>query len=91
MGYKIYIVEDMAVSCIALTTLLEEHGHNVIGSAARADEAWVTLKELEVDIVLLDINLAGDKDGIWAGKNNSYSPRSTHYIHYSLWRYQNSK
>lgn len=65
MGKKIYVVEDMAISRAALIDMLEDNGHQVVGSAARADKAWLDLKEMDVDIVLLDINLAGEQDGIW--------------------------
>lgn len=66
MSYpKVYIVEDMAISRVALITTLEDNKYNVVGSAAHADKAWLEIKEKSIDVVLLDINLSGDRDGIW--------------------------
>ncbi len=63
--YNIYIVEDMAISRAALISMLEDNGHTIAGSSARADKAWLEIKNQDIDLVLLDINLAGDKNGIW--------------------------
>ena len=65
---SVFIVEDNALNRISLETILEDHNYNIVGSYANAEEAWETLKNItNVDIVLIDINLAGDKDGIWLG------------------------
>jgi DNA-binding LytR/AlgR family response regulator len=47
--------------------MLEDHGYHIVGSYANAEEAWEALKNIHVAVVLIDINLAGDKDGIWVG------------------------
>ncbi len=65
MKNKIYIVEDQAISRFALIEILEQNGYNVVGSAASADKAWDDLKNLEIDAALLDVNLAGELDGVW--------------------------
>ncbi|KGL63373.1 LytR/AlgR family response regulator transcription factor [Polaribacter sp. Hel1_85] len=64
-GLKIFIVEDMAISRVALEQMLLRNDYEVIGSAAKAEKAWGILQETAVDLVLLDINLAGPKNGIW--------------------------
>lgn len=63
--FKIYVVEDMAISRAALIDLLEESNYEIVGSAANADKAWEEMQHLEIDLALLDINLAGKNDGIW--------------------------
>lgn len=63
--YKIYVVEDMAISRAALIDMLEDNDHTVVGSSARADKAWLEIKNQDIDLVLLDVNLAGDHNGIW--------------------------
>ncbi|MFC7356378.1 LytR/AlgR family response regulator transcription factor [Jejudonia soesokkakensis] len=65
MSQKVYIVEDMAISRAALIEMLQDSGHEVSGSAAHADKAWIDIKEKKIDVVLLDIHLAGAYDGIW--------------------------
>jgi DNA-binding LytR/AlgR family response regulator len=64
---SVFIVEDNALNRITLETILEDHNYNIVGSYANAEEAWEVLKNTNVAIVLIDINLAGDKDGIWLG------------------------
>lgn len=65
---KIYVVEDMAMSRAALISMLTKNNFEVVGSAANADQAWDEMQSLEIELVLLDINLAGKKDGIWLAK-----------------------
>ena len=64
---SVFIIEDNALNRISLETMLEDHGYHIVGSYANAEEAWETLKNIHVAVVLIDINLAGDKDGIWIG------------------------
>lgn len=65
---KVFIVEDMAISRISLETMLENNNYQVVGSAAKAENAWVKLQNVTTDILLLDINLAGEENGIWLAK-----------------------
>ena len=62
---KIFIVEDMAISRMALESILEENNYEIVGSAAKAETAYMQLQNLDIDLLLIDINLAGEKDGIW--------------------------
>ncbi len=62
---NIYIVEDVAISRMSLETMLQENGFEVSGSAAKAETAWEEIQNLPVDLILLDINLAGEKNGVW--------------------------
>lgn len=62
----IYIVEDMAITRASLEANLTKSNHKVIGSKATAEEAWTALQSIpKIDLILIDIHLAGDKDGIW--------------------------
>ncbi len=63
--YKVFIVEDMAISRMALESILEENNYEIVGSAAKAETAYMQLQNLEIDLLLIDINLAGEKDGVW--------------------------
>ncbi|TYP99517.1 LytTR family two component transcriptional regulator [Tenacibaculum adriaticum] len=62
---KIYIVEDAAIARASLEDMLFEHDFEVVGSSAKAENVWNDLQTMEVDLILLDVNLAGDKNGIW--------------------------
>ena len=62
---KVYVVEDKAISRISLETMLIENQYEVSGSAATAETAWDEIQKTEIDLLLLDVNLAGEKTGIW--------------------------
>jgi DNA-binding LytR/AlgR family response regulator len=61
---NILIVEDEAIVALDLATGLEKDGYQVIGVADHAEEALRLFSANEVDIVLMDIHLAGARDGI---------------------------
>lgn len=65
---KIYIIEDMAITRAYLEDNLISSGYNVLGSSAKAENAWEDLLKLDVDLALIDIHLAGEKDGIWLAR-----------------------
>ena len=62
---KVYIVEDVAISRMSLETMLLENQYDVSGSAAKAETAWDEIQKTFPDLILLDINLSGEKNGIW--------------------------
>lgn len=65
MHQKVYVVEDMAVTRASIISTLEQNDVHVLGSSANAEQAWKEIQELSPDLVLIDINLAGEKDGLW--------------------------
>ena len=78
---SVFIIEDNALNRISLETMLEDQGYTIVGSYANAEEAWETLKNIHVAVVLIDINLAGDKDGIWIGnKIRGYNDTAIIYL-----------
>jgi len=69
---KILIVEDDDVQQIILERLLGKMGHTVIGSSSEGSKAIeAALRIGVVDLILMDINLADDVDGIEAAKEIS--------------------
>lgn len=61
---KILIVEDDSVSALLLQRALEKNAHHIIGIADTGEKAIEILEESMADIVMMDINLAGELDGI---------------------------
>jgi signal transduction histidine kinase len=61
---KILIVEDDSVSALLLQRALEKNAHQIIGIADTGEKAIEILAESRADIVMMDINLAGELDGI---------------------------
>jgi len=65
---RILIVEDEFVTLDLLRDYLEESGYEVSGDAMSADEAIKILEKGETDFAMLDINIKGDKNGIWVAE-----------------------
>ncbi|MDN3205532.1 hybrid sensor histidine kinase/response regulator [Algoriphagus sediminis] len=61
---KILIVEDDSVSALLLQRALEKNNHQIIGIADSGEKALDILAANPADIVMMDINLSGDLDGI---------------------------
>ena len=62
---NIYIVEALDNSLIFLEELLSKNNFNVIGSSNNAVIALSEIKNLPIDLVLLNNNLVGEKDCSW--------------------------
>lgn len=58
---RILIVEDEPLLAIHLEDLLTDLGHRVIAIATRIDRALVLPRESEIDIAILDVNVAGSQ------------------------------
>lgn len=63
---RVLVVEDEAIVALTLQQTLRKLGYNVGDTAATAEEALTLAAEQDPDLVLMDINLRGDRDGIEA-------------------------
>lgn len=63
---KILIVEDEGITAKHLQKALEDLGYKVVDTTAFGEEAIVKAKDLEPDMVLMDIMLKGEMDGVEA-------------------------
>jgi DNA-binding LytR/AlgR family response regulator len=61
---KIFIVEDEMIIAANISLQLTNLGYEVTGIVPRGEEALLHIQENKPDIVLLDINLKGNIDGI---------------------------
>jgi DNA-binding LytR/AlgR family response regulator len=61
---RILIIEDELIISRDMTALLQIMGYEVIGDAMDFDEAIEILERETPDLILLDINIKGKKDGI---------------------------
>ena len=64
----ILIVEDEAIVARDIAQMLGRLGYAVRGCTARGEEALVLARELTLDLVLMDIRLAGAMDGVEAAE-----------------------
>jgi DNA-binding NarL/FixJ family response regulator len=59
MGRRTLVVDDHPLTRAALTGLLEQHKFAVVGEAGDGEEAVELARELQPDIVLLDLSMPG--------------------------------
>jgi response regulator NasT len=62
------IAEDEAIIRLDLKELLEEEGYDVVGETGRGDEAIELVRDLDPDLVILDIKMPG-LDGLSAARH----------------------
>lgn len=65
---NILIVEDDRVLSLMLTRMVQRIGHEVVGSVTRGEDAVQLTSNNRVDLILMDIMLEGEIDGIDAMK-----------------------
>lgn len=68
---RVLVVEDETLLSLSIEGMLEEWGHDQIGSVASGAAAIRLAGELNPDVVLMDINLAGSMDGVTAAAHIS--------------------
>lgn len=59
-GLRVLVIEDETLVAMLIEDYLTEFGCKVAGSAARVSKGLQTLKGLEVDAAVLDVNVAGE-------------------------------
>lgn len=66
---KIYIVEDEPLIAVTIETALKKQGYHVCGDTDNVDDALNDIQKMHPDLVLVDIQLEGNKDGIYLAEN----------------------
>jgi two-component system, response regulator PdtaR len=61
---KVLIVEDDKLLALVEERLVERLGFQVVGTAVTGEEAIILVQENNPDIILMDISLKGEMDGI---------------------------
>tara|TARA_R110002050_G_scaffold297339_2_gene458654 strand:- start:65474 stop:66709 length:1236 start_codon:yes stop_codon:yes gene_type:complete len=64
MAYKILITEDDKVTALFMQRVITQMGHESVGIAYSGIEALEIVGSTEIDLVLMDISLPGEIDGI---------------------------
>jgi CRP-like cAMP-binding protein/CheY-like chemotaxis protein len=68
MATKVLIVEDEGVVALDISQELESAGYSVVGHVVSGEAAVAKAGELRPDIVLMDIHIQGEMDGIAAAE-----------------------
>lgn len=63
---KILLVEDELIEAMSFEQSLKSSGYEVVGTALTGEEAISKAFDLEPDLILMDIVLQGEMDGIEA-------------------------
>jgi CheY-like chemotaxis protein len=61
---RIMVVEDERIVALHLRQQLIKLGYQVVGTVASGKQALDKINELRPDVVLMDIHIEGDMDGI---------------------------
>jgi DNA-binding LytR/AlgR family response regulator len=61
---KILIVEDEAIVAKDISVCLEKIGYEVLGTVSKGEKVFDLIKEIEPDLILMDIMLSGTMTGI---------------------------
>lgn len=64
MAEKILVVEDDSIIALTIQGRLKQFGYEVVGRASTGEDAIKKVKELQPDLVLMDIHIKGPIDGI---------------------------
>ena len=67
-GAKILIVEDEMIIAADLSIQLSKLGYEVIGIHTRAEDTLKSLRDSRPDVILMDIILSGEMNGITAAQ-----------------------
>ena len=73
---NVLIVEDNPSDSSALTKVLEENNYNVIGIATSQEQAYVQFFKNPIDVVIIDVFLGANPDGISIAETINSSPHS---------------
>ena len=65
---RVMIVEDEAITAMATGAMLKRLGHKVLAAVGSGQEAINAFRRQRPDLVLMDIRLDGDLDGIETAK-----------------------
>lgn len=61
---RVLIVEDDVMISEYMAMLCEDLGVEVVGKVGRADDALTTIRDSHPDVVLMDVRIPGDMDGV---------------------------
>ncbi len=73
---NILVIEDTPEEAMALQEILVENNYNVVGMANSHQEALTLFYQLKIDIVIIDVFLDGNPDGITFAETISIVPNA---------------
>ena len=83
---KILIVEDEIVTAMELEDTLARRGYEIAGTATNGADAIRIAKEKLPDLILMDIRIEGQMDGVEVANRDRFVLRNSHYLPYGIFR-----
>ncbi|WP_237275166.1 LytR/AlgR family response regulator transcription factor [Tenacibaculum ovolyticum] len=71
---NILIIEDTADDAFVLREMLEQNNYNVVAIASSYQEALTLFYKLDIDLIIIDVFLDGNPDGITFAETISITP-----------------
>ena len=65
---RILVVEDEGITAFHMQSILEEEGYEITSTAMTGEQALEFVEQVQPELVLLDIKLAGELNGIETGR-----------------------
>lgn len=62
---RIYVLEDEIITQELIKQTLAKHNYELVGMADNATDALTEITQLKPNLVLLDVNVLGEKSGVW--------------------------
>ncbi len=84
---KIFIVEDVALDRMMLEIELKKNRFIVSGIAINAKEALQVIIRVLPDLVLINIHLIGERNGLWLGKELNKLEKQISFIYITAYQY----
>ncbi|PKH51186.1 DNA-binding response regulator [Tenacibaculum sp. Bg11-29] len=73
---NILIIEDTTDDAFVLREMLEENNYNVVAIASSYQEALTLFYKLDIDLIIIDVFLDGNPDGITFAETISITPNA---------------
>ena len=83
---KIFIVEDVALDRMMLEIELKKNRFMVSGTAINAEEALQEIMRVLPDLMLLNIHLIGERNGLWLGKELNKLEKQIPFIYITAYQ-----
>ena len=61
---SILLVEDEQVTAMEIQAMLRELNYDVVDAVSRSEQVYTSVEEHEPDLIIMDIRLQGEEDGI---------------------------
>ncbi len=74
---NILIIEDTSEEALALKEVLEENNYHVVAIASSYQEALTLFYQLPIDLIIIDVFLNGNPDGVTFAETISITPNAS--------------